>query len=169
MHRLMKPSTQHHYLVDFGHPERELPRLICLIFTPDPLSGARSASASSNHRAVSSTIAKDVLLCALDALAQSSDACSPLKSVAGGLMFFATWADVRVQTPLALSILTEPLYSWCRATRKKSVKLASVSTVSSRISSSLSKMVLPSLLHTKTPSICSQSTTQGTPHIVCPS
>ena len=52
-----------------------------------------SASERPRHLAFKH-IAKDTLIYALEALAQSSDACSPLKSVAGGLMFFAAWADV---------------------------------------------------------------------------
>lgn len=76
------------------YKEKELARLVVVLITPDPITGARSTSAGTNRCTVFGTIAKDTLICALDALAQSSDACAPLKSVAGGMMFFATWADV---------------------------------------------------------------------------
>ena len=66
--------------------------------TPDPTDRARSTSAGANGHVHFKELAKDTLICALDALAQSSDAFSPLKSVAGGLMFFATLADVSTHT-----------------------------------------------------------------------
>ena len=74
--------------------EGELSRLVLVLTTPDPTTGARSTSASVHGQAYYKELAKDTLICALDALAQSSDAFSPLKSVAGGLMFFATLTDV---------------------------------------------------------------------------
>ncbi|VDC05453.1 unnamed protein product [Peniophora sp. CBMAI 1063] len=74
--------------------EQELARLVLIFVTPDPPTGINSTSTGGDWTAIYGTIAKDVLLCALDALAQSSDALSPLKSVAGGLMFFVTWADL---------------------------------------------------------------------------
>ena len=77
-----------------GYHEGELARLILILITPDPTTGAHSTSASANGHTYFKELAKDTLVCALDALAQSSDAFSPLKSVAGGLMFFATLSDV---------------------------------------------------------------------------
>ena len=81
----------------YEYQEEELSRLVLVLITPDPTIGARSTSASVHGQAYYKELAKDTLICALDALAQSSDACSPLKSVAGGLMFFANWADVSTQ------------------------------------------------------------------------
>ncbi|KZV68410.1 hypothetical protein PENSPDRAFT_17781 [Peniophora sp. CONT] len=70
-------------------------------------SGARSppdsvsiTSSSLHQNTVCESIAKDVLLFALDALAQSADACAPLKSITGGLMFFANWVDVSIHKSL---------------------------------------------------------------------
>ena len=77
--------------------EGELARLVLVLITPDPTTGARSTSASVHGKAYFKELAKDTLICALDALAQSSDAFPPLKSAAGGLMFFANWADVSTQ------------------------------------------------------------------------
>ena len=77
-----------------NYREGELSRLVLVLITPNPTTGARSTSSSVNGQAYYKELAKDTLICALDALAQSSDAFSPLKSVAGGLMFFATLADV---------------------------------------------------------------------------
>ena len=74
--------------------EGELARLVLVLITPDPTTGARGTSASAHGQAYYKELAKDTLICALDALAQSSDAFPPLKSAAGGLMFFATLADV---------------------------------------------------------------------------
>ena len=85
------------------YEEEELARLVLILITPDPVTGARSTSASANGHTYFSELAKDTLICALDAIAQSSDAFSPLKSVAGGLMFFANWSDVS-----ALIIPTSP-------------------------------------------------------------
>ena len=78
--------------------EEELLRLVLVLITPDPTTGARSTSASVHRQAYYRELAKDTLICALDALAQSSDAFPPLKSAAGGLMFFATLADVSTHT-----------------------------------------------------------------------
>ena len=74
--------------------EEELARLVLILITPDPITGAYSTSASANQHIYFRELAKDTLICALDALAQFSDACSPLKSLTGGLMFMANWADV---------------------------------------------------------------------------
>ena len=74
--------------------EGELSRLVLVLTTPDPTTGARSTSTSAHGQAYYKEVAKDTLICALDALAQSSDAFPPLKSAAGGLMFFVTSADV---------------------------------------------------------------------------
>ena len=77
-----------------GSREEELARLVLILITPDPITGARSTSASASGHTHFKELAKDTLICALAALAQSSDAFSPLQSVAGGLMFFATLSDV---------------------------------------------------------------------------
>ena len=74
--------------------EGELSRLVLVLITPDPTTGARSTSANVNEQAYYKELAKDTLICALDALAQSSDAFSPLKSVTGGLMFLVNQAEV---------------------------------------------------------------------------
>ena len=79
---------------DNYYREGELARLVLVLITPDPTDGAHSTSASANGHRYVKDLAKDTLICALDALAQSSDACSPLKSAAGGLLFFVNWADV---------------------------------------------------------------------------
>ncbi|KZV64254.1 hypothetical protein PENSPDRAFT_690944 [Peniophora sp. CONT] len=76
------------------NPEAELARLTWLIVTPGPTIEASSTSASSNRNTISGTIAKDTLLFALEAIVQSSDIFPPLKSVASGLLFFATYADM---------------------------------------------------------------------------
>ena len=73
-----------------------------VLVTPDPTTRAHSTSASAHERVYFKELAKDTLICALDALARSSDACLPLKSVAGGLMFFANWADVSIRFLLYL-------------------------------------------------------------------
>ena len=86
-----------YYSVRHFDREGELSRLVLVLITPDPTTGARSASASVHGQAYYKELAKDTLICALDALAQSSDAFPPLKSAAGGLMFFANWADVSTQ------------------------------------------------------------------------
>ncbi|KZV68414.1 hypothetical protein PENSPDRAFT_18116 [Peniophora sp. CONT] len=75
-------------------PEIELARLTVLIVTPDPAIGASSTSASSTRHAITGTITKDALLFVLEAIVQSSDAFSPLKSAASGLLYFATYADM---------------------------------------------------------------------------
>ena len=80
--------------VPLAYREEELTRLVLILITPDPTTGVRSTSSNANQHTYFKELAKDTLICALDALAQSSDAFSPLKSVAGGLMFFATPADV---------------------------------------------------------------------------
>ncbi|VDB84802.1 unnamed protein product [Peniophora sp. CBMAI 1063] len=69
--------------------EAELARLIFIIITPDPITGAGNGMLFS-----SGTIAKDALLFTLEAIARSSDAFPPLKSAASGLLFFATRADM---------------------------------------------------------------------------
>ncbi|KZV68407.1 hypothetical protein PENSPDRAFT_653223 [Peniophora sp. CONT] len=76
------------------NPEMELPRLIWLIHTPDVLNGAHSTSTGSDRHTVLGTITKDILLTALEAIVQSSDAFPPLKSAASGLLFFATAAEM---------------------------------------------------------------------------
>ena len=83
-----------YYSVPPAYREGELARLVLILIAPDPITGARSTSASANRHTYFKELAKDALICALDALAQSSDACSPLKSLTGGLMFFANWSDV---------------------------------------------------------------------------
>ena len=83
--------------------EGELARLVLILITPDPITGARSTSASANGHTYFRELSKDALLYALDALAQSSDACSPLKSLTGGLIFFTNWADV--STPPFLKLV----------------------------------------------------------------
>ena len=94
------------YHADYNrYREGELARLVWILITPDPTDGARSTSASANGHRYVKDLAKDTLICALDALAQSSDACSPLKSVAGGLVFFATLADVSVHTVSDATVL----------------------------------------------------------------
>ncbi|KZV59194.1 hypothetical protein PENSPDRAFT_695350, partial [Peniophora sp. CONT] len=75
-------------------PEVELARLTLLIVTPDPTSGPRNTSASSNRHAISGIIARDTLLFVLEGIVQSSDAFPPLKSAASGLLFFATSAEI---------------------------------------------------------------------------
>ena len=69
-----------------------------ILITPAPTTGAHSTSPNADRRTYFKEIAKDALVCALDALVQSSDACAPLKSVAGGLMFCINWADVSMQS-----------------------------------------------------------------------
>ena len=76
-----------------GYQEGELARLVFIIVTPDPVTGVRSTSANADRHTYLKELAKDTLICALDALAQSSDAFSPLKSVAGGLMFLVNQAE----------------------------------------------------------------------------
>ena len=83
-----------YYSVPYRYREGELARLVLVLITPDPTDGARSTSARANGHTYYKELAKDTLICALDALAQASDAFPPLKSAAGGLMFFATLADV---------------------------------------------------------------------------
>ena len=75
----------------------ELARLIVILVTPDPPSGASSRSNSSTHDTFYGTVAKDALLFILEGIVQSSDAFPPLKSAASGLLFFAASADVRVR------------------------------------------------------------------------
>ena len=91
-----------------SYREEELSRLVIILITPDPTTAARSTSASVNQHRYYKELAKDSLICALDALAQSSDAFSPLKSVAGGLMFFATLADVSAYVVFDLAVLIKP-------------------------------------------------------------
>ena len=91
---LITLSLRVYYSGPSSFREGELARLILILITPDPITGARSTSASANGHTYFKELAKDALLYALDALAQSSDACSPLKSLTGGLMFFANWSDV---------------------------------------------------------------------------
>ena len=77
-----------------SYREKELARLVLILVTPDPPTGASSTSAGSGYHAISGTIAKDTLLLVLEGIVQSSDAFPPLKSAASGLLFFATSADV---------------------------------------------------------------------------
>ena len=77
-----------------AYREGELARLVLILITPEPITGVRSTSASTDRHTYLRELAKDTLICALDALAQSSDAFSPLKSVAGGLMFLVNQAEV---------------------------------------------------------------------------
>ena len=70
--------------------------ILVIFITSDPVPGARSISASAHRHTYIKELAKDSLICALDALAQSSDAFPPLKSIAGGLMFCVNWADVSI-------------------------------------------------------------------------
>ena len=86
-----------YYSDDVDYREDELARLVLILITPDPTTRAHSTLASADGHVHLKALAKDALICALDALAQSSDACSPLKSFTGGLMFIANWADVSVQ------------------------------------------------------------------------
>ena len=89
-----------------GYRKEELARLTIILITPDPTTGARSTSSGASQHTQLKEIAKDTLVCALDALAQSSDAFAPLKSVACGLMFFTTLADVSICMVTA-SVCTE--------------------------------------------------------------
>ena len=77
--------------------EEELARLVFILVTPDPPTGASSTSNGSSYHAIAGTIAKDALLLVLEGIVQSSDAFPPLKSAASGLLFFATCADVSRQ------------------------------------------------------------------------
>ena len=74
--------------------EEELARLVLILVTPDPPTGASSTSTGFTYHEIYGTIAKDALLLVLEGIMQSSDAFPPLKSVASGLLFFATSADV---------------------------------------------------------------------------
>ena len=78
--------------------EEDLARLILILVTPDPPTGLSSTSTGSTYHVISGTIAKDALLLVLEGIVQSSDAFPPLKSAASGLLFFATCADVGLQS-----------------------------------------------------------------------
>ena len=118
-----------------GYRKEELARLTIILITPDPTTGARSTSSGASQHTQLKEIAKDTLVCALDALAQSSDAFAPLKSVACGLMFFATLADVSISMVTA-SICTErTTCSWCLAIRSRREKHVNASRNSSDTSS----------------------------------
>ena len=102
-----------HFLESKYYRETELARLLVVLVTPDPTTGARSTSASANGHTYFKELAKDTLICALDALAQSSDAFPPLKSAAGGLMFFATLADVSTHVVSDRLVLIRLFMSAC--------------------------------------------------------
>ncbi|KZV69412.1 hypothetical protein PENSPDRAFT_686392 [Peniophora sp. CONT] len=72
----------------------ELARLTWLVVTPDPTTGAGSASTNATRHNIAGAIAKDAVLFALEAIVQSTDVFPPLKSAASGLLFFATYADM---------------------------------------------------------------------------
>ncbi|VDB88459.1 unnamed protein product [Peniophora sp. CBMAI 1063] len=76
-------------------PQREqaVSRLTIIIATPGPTSGPSSTSATANEAIITKTMAKDILLLALEALASSADAFPPLKSAVGGLLFLIEHAD----------------------------------------------------------------------------
>ena len=77
------------------YEEEELARLVFILVTPDPPTGASRTSTDSNCHAFYGAVAKDALLLVLEGIVQSSDAFPPLKSAASGLLFFASSADVR--------------------------------------------------------------------------
>ena len=87
-----------YYPVGDNYEEEELARLVFILVTPDPPTGSSSTSTGSSYYVISGTIAKDALLLVLEGIAQSSDAFPPLKSAASGLLFFATCADVCIQS-----------------------------------------------------------------------
>lgn len=61
---------------------------------PSYTSSTGDGLARSGRRRSSCAITKDTLLFGLEALSESADAFGPLKSVVGGLLFFAKQADV---------------------------------------------------------------------------
>ena len=76
--------------------EEELARLVLILVTPDPPTGASSTSTGSTYHAIYRTIAKDALVLVLEGIVQSSDAFPPLKSAVGGLLFLTTQIEVRL-------------------------------------------------------------------------
>lgn len=68
--------------------------IITLPSTVRPLGTTKCRRMRLNHVRSARETAKDVLLLSLDALSESSDVFPPLKSVVGGLRFFARQAEV---------------------------------------------------------------------------
>ena len=111
------------------YQEGELARLILIVVTPDPRTGASSTSTGSTRHEIYGTIAKDALLLVLEGIMQSSDAFPPLKSVASGLLFFATSADVSRRNIYDSEPYPDLITRWHRATKNAYATLTSASTV----------------------------------------
>ena len=145
--------TSYHsgYLDDYR--EEELARLVLILVTPDPHTGASSTSNGSSCHAFYGTIAKDALLLVLEGIVQSSDAFPPLKSAASGLLFFASSTDVSIW---AARETTTPdvhhLDRWRAAIRGRSAIFTSVSRASLHRSNAVRRRIARSRLNTRKPS-----------------
>ena len=125
--------------------QEELARLVLILVTPDPPTGASSTSNSSICHAIYGTIAKDALLLVLEGIVESSDAFPPLKSAASGLLFFATSADVSTWAACESTPDVNHLDRWPAATRSKSAIFTSGLRGSLRRSNAVPKQALHSL------------------------
>ena len=113
--------------LDF-YRENELAALVLILITPDPPTGAGSTSTGSTHHAICGAITKDALLLLLEGIVQSSDVFPPLKSAASGLLFFATCADVSIQTVAGQTRMSSFLTRQLPATRSRSATYTDAST-----------------------------------------
>ena len=128
------------------YEEEELARLIFILITPDPPTGASSTSTGSTYNALCGTITKDALLLLLEGIVQSSDAFPPLKSAASGLLFFASSADVSTRAAIESVKVTHRSDRWLVAIRNRSA----ISTSASRVLRPLSNAVLEQALRSLT-------------------
>ena len=133
--------------------EEELARLVFIVVTPDPPTGASRTSTDSNCHAFYGAIAKDALILVLEGIVQSSDAFPPLKSAASGLLFFTTCADVSIQSFAPSTHMNSSITRWLPAIRSKSATSTGASIPSRHHSSAARKTEICSPRNIRRPSL----------------